>query len=246
MITFFRQFRKKLLDNNRLGKYLLYALGEIILVVIGILIAVRINDWNETRKNGIKEVEVLKNLNEDIRYNARRLQEVYSFDSVICERNKVLLQILEDPESSFQDSLKIYFGSISRYDVFSPRRMAFEALKSEGLELIRNEDLRSAIILLYDESYLFNSLVLDMRREIHITSTSLFNKKLFTLETVGFRIPNNFDNLKTDAEFKNTLSYILGEGGNFLRHYSNFLASTRSVEKMIVDEITKRTKTDNG
>ena len=51
MIKFFRKIRQRLLTENRLGKYLLYAIGEILLVVIGILIALSINNWNEERKN---------------------------------------------------------------------------------------------------------------------------------------------------------------------------------------------------
>ena len=50
MIKFFRKIRRKLLTENKISKYLLYAIGEIILVVIGILIALQVNNWNEDRK----------------------------------------------------------------------------------------------------------------------------------------------------------------------------------------------------
>lgn len=70
MIKFFRRIRQKLLDENRFSKYLLYATGEIILVVIGILIALQINNWNENKKvsdSVDKHLQILKqNLNEDI------------------------------------------------------------------------------------------------------------------------------------------------------------------------------------
>ena len=62
MINFFRKTRKKLADNNQFFKYSRYAIGEIALVVIGILIALQINNWNEARKNKIVEIEILKNL----------------------------------------------------------------------------------------------------------------------------------------------------------------------------------------
>lgn len=51
MLRFFRQLRQSLLAENRAGKYLLYAVGEIVLVVIGILIALQVNNWNEERTN---------------------------------------------------------------------------------------------------------------------------------------------------------------------------------------------------
>ena len=63
MIKFFRKIRQKLLSENKFSKYLVYAIGEIVLVVIGILIALQINNWNENRKNeeqGIIQKKALK------------------------------------------------------------------------------------------------------------------------------------------------------------------------------------------
>ncbi|WP_432410518.1 DUF6090 family protein [Rasiella sp. SM2506] len=65
MIKFFRRIRKNLLTENKFSKYLLYAIGEIILVVIGILIALNINNWNEERKEKV----VVRNVLKDIRYD---------------------------------------------------------------------------------------------------------------------------------------------------------------------------------
>ncbi|MFH4967283.1 DUF6090 family protein [Gaetbulibacter sp. M240] len=73
MITFFRKIRQKLLSENlpagltgKFSKYLLYAIGEIVLVVIGILIALQINNWNEDRKNSIEEIGILESLNKNL------------------------------------------------------------------------------------------------------------------------------------------------------------------------------------
>ena len=72
MIKFFRKIRQKLLEQNRISKYLIYAMGEIFLVVIGILIALSINNWNENNKNKTKEHVYLNkisdNLNDDIAF----------------------------------------------------------------------------------------------------------------------------------------------------------------------------------
>jgi len=69
MIKFFRKIRQNLLSEGKTGKYLKYAIGEIILVVIGILIAVSINNWNEARKDKITEQKVLKTLRSDFKSN---------------------------------------------------------------------------------------------------------------------------------------------------------------------------------
>ena len=69
MIKFFRKIRQKLLSENKFSKYLIYAIGEIILVVIGILIALSINTWNENKKNKIKEIKSLTELRKDLVQN---------------------------------------------------------------------------------------------------------------------------------------------------------------------------------
>ena len=86
MIKFFRKIRYDLLEKNKTGKYLKYAIGEIILVVIGILIALSINNWNEQRKSNIREQTVLENfiqnLNADlISYNLNR-QELIELNTL--------------------------------------------------------------------------------------------------------------------------------------------------------------------
>ena len=66
MIKFFRKIRYNLMSENKTGKYLKYAIGEIVLVVIGILITLQINNWNEINKEIEHEKVYLKNLKEDL------------------------------------------------------------------------------------------------------------------------------------------------------------------------------------
>ena len=73
MLRFFRQIRQRLLTENRFSKYLLYAVGEILLVVIGILIALQINNWNEDRKYAAALRVVLQNVHEEIELNTNYL-----------------------------------------------------------------------------------------------------------------------------------------------------------------------------
>lgn len=91
MIKFFRQIRQRLLAQSKFSKYLLYAIGEIVLVVIGILIALQINNWNESRKLQ-EEIDTyfaqkLVNLHED----KLRLIELREFRLMAGEKSKQLL-----------------------------------------------------------------------------------------------------------------------------------------------------------
>ncbi|WP_445383023.1 DUF6090 family protein [Robiginitalea sp. IMCC43444] len=239
MLFFLRKVRKALLTKNRFSTYLLYAIGEIILVVIGILIAVSINDWNEAQKEARQEIVILKNLNDDLKYNLLELRRVYAEDSLQVVDNRRLLAFMQDPQAAYHDSLQTYFGQISRYDVFSPRRMAYEALKSKSLDLIHNEELRSDIIRLYDEQYPLNTLMLDLRKDIHINSMTLANKRFLTLNEVNRTVPTNFEKLRTDHEFINNLSYIAAEGANFVSHLYKMRAQTVVVQEKIRQELQK-------
>jgi len=77
MIKFFRRIRQRLLTENKFSKYLLYAIGEIVLVVIGILIALQINTWNEERNLAKERITILQNLREDLTNDIENYQ--YSF-----------------------------------------------------------------------------------------------------------------------------------------------------------------------
>ena len=68
MIKFFRKIRQNLLMENKTGKYFKYAIGEIILVVIGILIALQINNWNRNRKIKFQETVYLQDLKNDFEF----------------------------------------------------------------------------------------------------------------------------------------------------------------------------------
>ena len=66
MMKFFIKVRQKLLSDNKFRKYLVYAIGEILLVVIGILIALQVNNWNEYNKERILEIEILEEIRENL------------------------------------------------------------------------------------------------------------------------------------------------------------------------------------
>ena len=76
MLRFLRQIRQRLLTDNKFIKYLMYAVGEILLVVIGILIALQINTWNEERIERKNEVKLLKELRADLDDNLEEIENL--------------------------------------------------------------------------------------------------------------------------------------------------------------------------
>ena len=76
MIKFFRKIRQRLLSENRFSKYLIYAIGEIVLVVIGILIAIQLNEWRNDTLNTKQRQNVLSALQKDFKSNIAQLDSV--------------------------------------------------------------------------------------------------------------------------------------------------------------------------
>ena len=150
---------------------MIYAIGEIVLVVAGILIALQVNNWNENQKESIIELQILKNLKQDLEENVNRTKNLIRGDSLLIEGNRVLLILLKNDQSEFHDSLQIYFGHINRYNAFFPQKMAYETLKSKGLEIIKNDTLRNKIVQLFDENYLANSHMNELKKEIYLSTT---------------------------------------------------------------------------
>lgn len=90
MIRFFRNIRQKLAAENKVMQYLRYAIGEILLVVIGILIALQVNNWNEGRKDKLEVEKVLENLESEFQENLRNLNDVIlKLDTVILANKKI-------------------------------------------------------------------------------------------------------------------------------------------------------------
>jgi len=90
MLKFFRTIRKKLIDEDNVRKYLLYAIGEILLVVIGILIALQVNNWNEQRLVENRRIGLLKNIQSDYVRNKARLTEAYNASN-LSESSLILI-----------------------------------------------------------------------------------------------------------------------------------------------------------
>jgi len=98
MIKFFRHIRKSLIQENKMGKYFKYAIGEILLVVIGILIALQINNWNEYRKDRIAEQIYLKRLLKEFQSDSRGLNSIITISETSTENAKTNLEHLSTQE----------------------------------------------------------------------------------------------------------------------------------------------------
>ena len=155
MLKLLKQIRRKLLDEGNLKRYLIYASGEILLVMIGILLALQVNNWNEGRKDGLKEIEYLKELETNLDKNIESLQKSINFQNFTIHGIDQIISHLQNPSinSSSTDSLLSFYKYSTWYEQISISSSAYESLKNNGFEIIRDKDIKNKIIELFEVIY---------------------------------------------------------------------------------------------
>lgn len=154
MIKFFRRIRQQLLFHNKFSKYLLYGIGEIALVVIGIIIAVGVGEWRQSIKVNDEMILVYKGLKKNLKNDKLLLDSLSAkyenaINGIEEEINK--LQLV----SYNQDSLYSNVPTWMMYSqVFTPNKSTITEMTSSGkLHLITNLELKDKILVCYDEEY---------------------------------------------------------------------------------------------
>jgi hypothetical protein len=149
MIKFFRNIRHKMLTENKLSKYLIYSIGEIILVVIGILIALQVNNWKENQAEIKQQNLILTNLNLELNNNLKNLNTAIKFsETYINSSENLLLSMNNLATNKYKgerlDSLLSNFG----FSKWKRSNLNIKSLESSGsLNSVENNELKK---LIYD------------------------------------------------------------------------------------------------
>ena len=155
MIKFFRKIRQNLLSKGKTGKYLKYALGEIVLVVIGILIALSLNNWKENKKEQQEEYLALKSLHSEFIESRKRFNLIQGHNEYIFDGMRNLLKILDENRATEDLADSIYRNlNISSWSsaTFEPSRGIINSLINSGkLNIVSNEKLKVQLVQWNDE-----------------------------------------------------------------------------------------------
>ena len=252
MIKFFRKIRQKMLTENKFKKYLIYAIGEIILVVIGILIALQVNNWNENRKNNKVEENYLISLKDEFEFNKQNLTTTVNLNN----RNANFgLQILKhtgplEPEINNKTFDSLLVSTIGYEVEFRPRNEIINELISSGkIALINNSTLRTELSswaealqrIRTQESevskYRFQLLELTMK-EINLRD-AITNATggIFGITKSKFEKKNN--QLLTSQEFESILTSFIGSSKFADQRFSLIDKKIDSILILIKQEIKK-------
>ncbi|MEO1032265.1 MAG: DUF6090 family protein [Bacteroidota bacterium] len=243
MIKFFRKIRQSLINENKMGRYFKYAIGEIILVVIGILIALQINNWNQKRLNRKKEISYLEEIKTSLESDTTRISEVPDFnvrkDSIV----KNFMRIF-DAKLSNEERMEIvdsYSKPFTRYDSFKPKATTWNNfISAENINLITNKDLRTQLMEYYSFNYdgSVQERIKIMNRKVIDENFHQFFTKEYTLKSLN--IDTEFP---TNTEFKLHLNQqLLSDlfGIRFIMNLQNeFLNDTNERVETLIDLLNK-------
>lgn len=142
MIKFFRNIRRQLLEKESIRKYILYAIGEIFLVVVGILIALSINNWNNNKILRLTELTVYKNLKNQIHEDKLLLNGVIVYNKTYYEQYNFAIQIIERNDRNNIDTLVQIAPNIYKYSDFNRSGNIFQNLVNSGdLKILKNSNI---------------------------------------------------------------------------------------------------------
>lgn len=238
MINFFRKIRLGLLIENKVIKYLLYAIGEILLVVIGILIALNINNTNEANKLKQREVILLTEIRKNLQQDLLILNSI-----IIANKKKIhsneMVKLALQTNQPFNDSLKYHFGYVFGYFHFNGNLAAWENVKSIGLDLISNDSLRNSISYLYSSRYKYMEKLekdVDIRYQWNqLYPQILKHLNIDTLWVSG--TPENYEELIHDREFLEVIKMNIWSRNYMEKTYNNGQKNIAAVLEQVDNHI---------
>ncbi|MFD1314655.1 DUF6090 family protein [Namhaeicola litoreus] len=236
MINFFRKIRKKLLSEGKKMNYIKYALGEIILVVIGILIALQVNNWNENRKMQQKRLVFLNSVKQDLTNDKIQLQKIIDYQTKkLALVNELKDELIADKKDFKQIETLFNIIQNTSNSTFFANTGAYSSTGSSGiLEGLKPESLKIAITTLYERYYkrlIYNGEVYDNRTDDIVMQRGKFYNKLASSLTNEAVIE--------DSEFINLTSIALFNNQN----YVNLSSTTKKEIEKVIAQIEENLKT---
>ena len=249
MINFFRKIRKKLADDNptsakasagmKTGKYLSYAIGEIVLVVVGILIALSINNWNEEQKERVKEREVLEDIMNNLNRNNELIRNSLVSINKMDKSSDIVMSVIRN-KKQYSDTLDSHFFESTRSGglLFPLSTEGYESLKNVGFDIIRSRALKDKILEIFEISYKTIKQRTQFANAKSVESSNYIST-LFRSELRDRFIPMNYDQLLNNARY---YSFLVDLKENQRAFYISTVLDCLSESEELIQLIKKELK----
>ncbi|MEM0992426.1 MAG: DUF6090 family protein [Bacteroidota bacterium] len=216
-------------SRRGMWQYLLYAIGEIFLVVIGILFALQINNWNEERKLAQLETELIQEVQNGLKNDLADVQVNLKYTEYRIKSQNALINWLES-DLPYHDSLTTYFAGFYSFSTFAGNESPYETLKQLGLRNIRSDTLRNQIEHLYDIVYPAYVSMCDLYIE-EINKIELLNARHFEGLYAKDMRPLNMQKIKSDKAYLHQMKSLRNANQNIILSHNKTTIS--EIEKTI-------------
>ena len=241
MFTFLKKIRKAGIENSRTRQYLFYAVGEVVLVVVGILIALQINNWNEWRKDRHQERVLLEGLYDNLNLNKALLEERLTLYQRFNQSSQYVLSFVSG-ELLYSDTLDLHFHQARlRLTDSHLSKSGFESLKNAGFDLITNGDLQKEVINLFENVYLDMQAFLSALSFHYDPDWQTFTAQHFSLKDSkdgpGMLTPHDLRSLRSSSYYQHQITEVLGYREHTMSMQERCLEETQRVLELIRREL---------
>lgn len=234
MLKFFKNIRLRMLQSNKAKSYALYGIGEIALVVIGILIALQINNWNEGQKAKVFEHKILTDIKNSMRQNIWTLQRMTKWNNNSVISGEIVLKHMRK-NLPYHDSLDMHFSRAISFSTSEIRNAGYESLKSYGIHVISNDSIRNALSI-YNNDWI--SILANRQEAYFFNTASPILTSLF--ETVAMRAemkPFDYEKLKKSDQFRSIINTSIAYRRDQIFWYNRWVDQLLIIEKAIDKEL---------
>ena len=231
------------MDKGKIGKYLIYAIGEIFLIAMGIFLAIQANNWKEESNNKKLERELLSNIWSGLQIDLIDIQSNKDAHRRFLKSQIESIKWIEG-NTVAKDSVVYNFSVAHKSTSFLKSNAPFESLKEFGLNRISNDTLRQYIVYLYDISY---PNFEDIHKKYHKTLDEALDLGLVYFEDWSYEknenvmVPFDEENLKQDRKYLMKLKY-LKKLNDLVLLYNSGLENQVTETLRLIEKSTKNSK----
>lgn len=222
------------------GRYFKYAIGEIMLVVIGILIALQINNWNTQENTARTEIEILKMMKKNLNSDLRDMTGNLRFYKTRRNAAKEVFSSFNNPEYD-NDSISFFYANLGLHPYFIETTSAYENLKTIGFEIVKDDSLKENIMYVYEKRYQWIENLESAHTVFHSTKLEpLIIENFISGQIAKSATPVNLAKLKTNHQFIETIKYSYGWNNFMVARYQEIMRDVVALKQQITDEIARR------
>ena len=223
------------MKKNKTGKYFKYAIGEIILVMIGILLALQVNSYYQFKQDRKLEYSLLKELQASIRNDSLKIDSnIKNFEKI--KKQSLYLDSMIKNKCSYKPKIDSAFGAISAFSVSEANYIPFDKIKELKNGIIRNDSLFNSLSSFYNSSKFLAEL------DRYFQNGAYFRQEIYPKYFKGYRygtvaVVSNYQRILDSDEIKIAIDYCLNDAGYYLNRSKNRAEHAGELIDLIFQEL---------